>query len=97
MKIKDIIKKENNGVAKKIAIGGTILSPLAIPTLKVIETQVLLHSASTVAFGGVAKVGTGITLSGVLAPLGIGLVALGGVGLLATVLVKSGEKEIQKC
>lgn len=50
MSIKNIINKKDNGTITRVAIVGTILSPLAIPVLKTIETQMILHSPTVYAF-----------------------------------------------
>ncbi|MGL5647851.1 MAG: hypothetical protein ACRDDY_08365 [Clostridium sp.] len=91
MSIKNIINKKDNGATTRIAIVGTILSPLAIPALKAIETQIILHSPSVVAFG----TGTAIvsSISAVALPVAVGVSAVAGIGILAKTLVKGEEKE----
>lgn len=74
MKIKKIIIKNNENLSKKLTVVGVILSPIAVPTLKILENRTFLSQLS---------------IQNTLAIFGFGLLALSIIILIISNFIES--------
>ena len=74
MKIKKMIIKNNENLSKKLTVVGAILSPIAIPTLKILENRTFLSQLS---------------IQNTLAIFGFGLLALSIIILIISNFIES--------
>lgn len=74
MRIKETIIKNNENLSKKLAVVGTVLSPIAIPGLKILENRTFLSQLS---------------MQNTLAICGFGLLALSIIVLIISNFIES--------
>ena len=74
MRIKETIIKNNENLSKKLAVVGTVLSPIAIPTLKILENRTFLSQ---------------LNIQNTLSIFGFGLLALSVIILIISNFIES--------